>query len=49
MAHTLKRRHILTREQYMHAAMLCRAHHNEYEFQGEAKMFVLISEVIDRR
>ena len=49
IAHSLKRRHIQTREQYFEAVMLCRAHHNEYEFQGEEKMNAIIRDIIKKR
>lgn len=48
-AHSLKRRFILTKEQYFEAAYLCQPHHEELEFAGHEKMAAGIREIIERR
>lgn len=48
MAHSRKRFDIKTREEYFHAALLCRACHNYCELgRTHQEMFNLVSEVID--
>lgn len=50
MAHSRKRFDIHTREEYFHAAMLCRACHNSFELgKTHQEMFELVSEVINKR
>lgn len=49
LAHSKKRRYILTREDYFTVALLCQAHHEELEFSGHENMEKGILEIIARR
>lgn len=48
-AHRLKRKFILTKEEYLMAALLCRACHEHAEFGKHDRMYEMITSIIDRR
>lgn len=48
-AHRLKRRFIVTDEEKRSVALLCQLCHDTIEFSGHTKMFVKITEVIEKR
>lgn len=49
MAHRMKRKFILTREEYFMAAMLCRSCHNNAEFGKHDRMYDMITSIIEGR